>query len=267
MFSLEENIKKILLNINYDSKKNLSENKKDIFFESTESFTNSFDINNNPISFKGTVVSTIKNSLIFQYPPTSNGAKHLLYLSGLNDLNMSETEKTQYFSPLPGMTNKVFDVSYYNGKKNWELYIKDWVSQVQKDLFSWINVNAPYIIKSEGKVYYLNLQCLHSRGADRWVGNMSSGACTSKSDLRGGGYFDSNGDQLHIIKKHHKPEEKKLFKDFDEFEITANKSPNNNKNTTKNIGLDDDQKGDLKKPKIGLKFKIDDKGNVIDVNK
>jgi hypothetical protein len=265
--NLNDSIKKILLNIKYDSKKNLSENKKDIFFESEESFTNSYDINNKPIAFKGIVVSTVKNSLVFQYPPTSNGEKHLLYLSGLNDLNMSEREKTQYFSPLPGMKNDVFDVSYSNGKKNWELYVKNWVTDVQKDLFSWINVNAPYIIKSGGKDYYLNLQCLHTRSGDRWIGNMSSGACTKKEDLRGGGYFDNSENQLHVIKKHHEPEEKKLSKDFDEFVITANKPSSTNKTNSKDSGLGDEQKGDLKKPKIDLKFKIGKDSEVIDVNK
>jgi len=250
----------------YDSRKNLSENTKYLLSEEQTNITNSYDINNEPIAFKGYVVSTIKNSLTFQYPPTSNGSKHLLYLSGLNDLNMDESRKTQYFSPLPGMENKIFDVSYTNGKKNWALYVKDWVNEVQKDILSWVNPNAPYIIKSDGKDYYLNLQCLHSSKPDRWSGNMYSGACTKKEDLRGGGYFDNDGNQLHVIKKHHKPEEKKLYKDFEDVEITVNKSGIPNKQNGKNNGLGDEQKGEIFKPKINLRFKIGKDGDVIDVN-
>ena len=60
MNNAEDILKKILLNMRYDASKTLKENREIIFEDSNKSWV---DVNNNPISFNGTVLKTAKTQL------------------------------------------------------------------------------------------------------------------------------------------------------------------------------------------------------------
>jgi len=60
MNNAEDILKKILLNMRYDASKTLKENREIIFEDSNKSWV---DVNNNPISFNGTVLKTAKAQL------------------------------------------------------------------------------------------------------------------------------------------------------------------------------------------------------------
>ena len=266
MSDLDKILKKVLLIMDYDSKKTLSENKKETFVKNLkkiniqEEVTNDYDINNKKIAFKGNVVSKIKNALLFRYPPKTKGEILLLNLSGFNSLNFDQTQKEQYY--WAGNKNYIYDVSYNGGKKSWEDFVKTTSLSTQKDIFSWVNADAPYQIYSEGNNYYLNLNCLESsdgHSLSSW--NTKQVACNYKEQLRGGGYFDDRGKQLHIVKFHVKNKESNLSQDFKEIVITSDKTNTlNNKKSTeikKSNTLNNKKSTEIKKT-TGNDIVIDD---------
>ena len=125
MNKLDNILKKVLFNMSYDSKKTLSENKKSLINETNEEWTNSYNIWNKPISFKGRQIKTVNQSLQSLVPALDVGSKTLLKLTGGDE----------------------YSIEKY-GKET----VKRDMDYTKKELLTFINGNAPFHV-----VYNLSL--------------------------------------------------------------------------------------------------------------
>lgn len=266
----------------YDSRKNLSENKKSFLFEDpnqqdTGGFTNSYNIFGKPISFKGQIINTVGQQITGVWPPITNGDRRLAInvLGGDENLLNKEIERSK--------TSK--DVS--NGYKS---LMKDALSVV-KGLG--VNMSAPYTILSNGSYYYLRLEFLSGNWGkdlingkvvdnDRyypWSQNVTKGIDTVSNTKMSGGMYEKNGyggDVLKLINSHVQTKKEPTEKpeivvkpanvatdasvENGEFVITAKKTKDQSKK-----GSDNDNNNLKKEIKNNIFFNIDDNGVVNDV--
>jgi len=232
MSNLDKILKKVLLNMNYDSKKTLSENKKLLINETNEEWTNSYNIWNKPISFKGRQIKTVNQSLQSLVPALDVGSKTLLKLTGGDE----------------------YSIEKY-GKES----VKRDMDYTKKELLTFINGNAPFHVAYNNKNYYLQISCIHRVGC--WYknkyyekcpiifGTEPTTSCSSNKDVIGSHkYLANDGTELPVIENHvkiqptQKPKDVELTQTLSDFEITSPKKEKTNKNK-KNL---DNQKN--KKP-------------------
>jgi len=268
----------------YDSRKNLSENKKYLLHEEPNQqdnvgFTNSYNVFGKPIAFKGQIINTVGQQITGTWPPVTIGDRRLAMniIGGNDDLLNKEIERSK--------NSKNIDSDY-------KFLMKDALSVV-KGLG--VNMSAPYMIFSDGSYYYLRLDFLSGNwGKDiikgkvvdnsryyPWSTNVTKSIGTISNTKMAGGVYEKNGyggEELKLIYSHvqtkNEPTKKPeiVVKAADvatnvsiengEFVITAKKTKDGSEKDT----IKDKSNENIKKEiKNNIFFNIDDGGIVNDV--
>ncbi len=205
MTNKSEILRKILLHMNYDSSKTLSENKEML----NEQYVKTVDIFGKPLAFYG----KIKNFLGQELARTDFSYEN----------NLSKEIKTMCYSSVGGRNSKGgdFDTLLRNCFRN------------NLNTIETFNINAPYTIVKDNHEYNLYFTCgeYGNRNHQTMQYEFYSMQC-NKNNIKNVGYWSKTKDSwlptidLEKQKQYDakKPEEKTLKQDLDTFEISATKS-------------------------------------------